>query len=64
MRRHSGDENVVLLAEIETDLNLGLPYIRMYGKVSRSFFLFFLFHIDHIVATICQFVGVQLRRGS
>jgi hypothetical protein len=38
-----------------------LPYIRMYGKVSRSFFLFY---VDHIVDTICQFMEVQPHRGS
>jgi hypothetical protein len=33
-----------------------LPYIRMYGKVSRSFFLSSLFYIDHVMTTICQFI--------
>jgi hypothetical protein len=37
-----------------------LPHFRMYGKVSGSFFLF---HVGHIVATICQFVEVQLHKG-
>jgi hypothetical protein len=34
-----------------------LPYIRMYGKVSRPFFLS---NIDHIVTAIRQFAEVQL----
>jgi hypothetical protein len=50
-------------AEIGTALSpfRSLPYIRMYGKVSKPFFLIY---IDHIVTAICQFVEVQLYRGS
>ena len=33
----------------------------MYGKVSRSFLLFY---IDHIVVAIYQFVELQLHRDS
>jgi hypothetical protein len=53
-------------AETGTTLNpfRSLPYIGMYGKVSMSFFLFFLFYIDHVVVTICQFVEIQLHRGG
>ena len=36
----------------------------MYGKVSRSFFLSFLFYIGHGVAAICQFVEIRRHRGS
>lgn len=50
-----------LSAKTGTALNPFLPYIGMHGKVSRSFFLF---SIDHIVATICQFVEIHLHRPS
>jgi hypothetical protein len=57
---------VFVSAETGTALNpfRSLPYIRMCGKVSRSFFPFFLFYIDQVVATICQFVEIQLHRGG
>ena len=53
----------ILSARAGTALNpfRSLPYIRMYGKVSRSFFLVY---IDHIVVAICRFVELQLRRDS
>jgi hypothetical protein len=51
-----------LSAKTETTLNpfRSVPCIGMHGKVSRSFCLF---PIDHIVATICQFVEIHLHRG-
>jgi hypothetical protein len=57
------DAHEMLSAVVGTALNLfrSLPYILMYGKVSRPFFLFW---IGHIVAAIRQFVEVQLHRGS
>jgi hypothetical protein len=61
MNRGEGKPREALLsAETGTALNFrSLTYIRMYCKMSRSFFLFY---IDHIVATICQFVEFQLQR--
>jgi hypothetical protein len=52
-----------LFGQSRTALNpfRSLAYIRMYGKVSRSFFLFY---IDHIVVAICRFVELQLHRDS
>jgi hypothetical protein len=53
----------ILSAEIGTALNpfRGLPYIRMYGKVPRSFFLSY---IGYIMAAIRQFIEVQPHKGS
>jgi hypothetical protein len=55
-----------LSAEAGTALNpfRSLPYIGMYGKVSRSFSLSFPFYIDHGVAATYQFVEIRRHRGS
>ena len=60
---HAGRAHEQLSVEAGTALNpfRGLPYIRMYGKVSTSFSWFY---IDHVMAAICQFVEIQLHQGS